>query len=85
MKIKFELEKSKIEGIEYYGELILSSEEDSIKIDITVRKNNDELFVCYPSKKSTKDNKYYATTFLSDDLYKKVNKALNKKYNNDLD
>ena len=82
MKIKFELEKSKFDGIEYYGKLILKADEDEIKIDITVRKGEEEdLFVCYPSKKSTKDDKYYAVTDLSDDLYKKVNKELNKKYN----
>lgn len=81
MKIKFELEKSKIEDIKYYGKLILTADEDEIKIDITVRENNEELFVCYPSRKSTKDNKYYATTFLSDNLYKRVNKELNKKFN----
>lgn len=80
MEIKFELEQSKIDGIEYYGKLVLGDEEE-IKIDITVRKNNDELFVCYPSKKSTKDNKYYNTVFLTDSLYKEVNKKLNKKYN----
>lgn len=80
MEIKFELEKSKIDGIEYYGKLVLGDEEE-IKIDITVRKNNDELFVCYPSKKSTKDDKYYNTVFLADSLYKEVNKKLNKKYN----
>lgn len=84
MKVKFELEKSKIEGIEYYGKLILG-DEDTITVDITVRKNDGELFVCYPSKKSSKDEKYYNTVFLSEELYKKVNKTLNKKYNNDLD
>ena len=81
MKIKFELEKSKIDGIEYYGKLILKADEDEIKIDITVRKGEEDLFVCYPSKKSTKDDKHYAVTYLSDELYKKVNKELNKKYN----
>ena len=81
MKIKFELEKSKIDGIEYYGKLILKADEDEIKIDITVRKGEEDLFVCCPSKKSTKDDKYYAVTYLSDDLYKKVNKELNKKFN----
>lgn len=81
MKIKFELEKSKIDGIEYYGKLILSHEEDEIKIDVTVRKGKeDDLFVCYPSKKG-KDGNYYADTFLSEDLYKRVNKELNKKFN----
>lgn len=79
MKIKFELEKSKIDGIKYYGKLILSVEEDEIKIDVTVRKVSD-LFVCYPSKKG-KDGNYYAVTFLSEDLYKRVNKELNKKFN----
>lgn len=82
MKIKFELSESKLEGIKYYGKLILSADEDEISIDISVRENKEdkELFVCYPSKKSNKDNKYYATTFLSEKLYKKVNKKLNKEF-----
>lgn len=80
MKIKFDLSESKIEGIKYYGKLILSADEDKITIDITVRKNEDDLFVCYPSKKSSKDDKYYNTVFMSEDLYKKINKELNKKF-----
>lgn len=80
MKIKFDLNESKIDGIKYYGKLILSSEEDEINIDITVRKGDDELYVCYPSKKSSKDDKYYNTVFISDKLYKKINKELNKKF-----
>ena len=59
MKIKFDLNESKIDGIKYYGKLILTAGDDEITIDITVRKGDDELYVCYPSKKSTKDNKYY--------------------------
>ena len=83
MDIKFELQESKIDGIKYYGKLVLSDEEkiDEIRVDITVRENNGELFVCYPSKKSTKDNNYYNTIFLTEELYKKVNRILNKKYN----
>lgn len=82
MEIKFELFKSKIDGVEYYGKLILESDEDNITVDITVRRNSeDELFVCYPSKKSSKDDKYYNTVFISEKLYKKINKELNKKYN----
>lgn len=80
MKIKFDLSESKIEGIKYYGKLILSADDDKITIDITVRKNEDDLFVCYPSKKSSKDDKYYNTVFMSEDLYKKINKELNKKF-----
>ena len=80
MKIKFDLNESKIEGIKYYGKLILSADDDKITIDITVRKGEDDLFVCYPSKKSTKDDKYYNTVFMSEDLYKKINKELNKKF-----
>lgn len=80
MKIKFDLTESKIEGIKYYGKLILSADDDKITIDITVRKGEDDLFVCYPSKKSTKDDKYYNTVFMSEDLYKKINKELNKKF-----
>lgn len=80
MKIKFDLAESKIEGIKYYGKLILSADDDKITIDITVRKGEDELFVCYPSKKSSKDDKYYNTVFMSEDLYKKINKELNKKF-----
>jgi DNA-binding cell septation regulator SpoVG len=80
MKIKFDLNESKIEGIKYYGKLILSADDDKITIDITVRKGEDELFVCYPSKKSSKDDKYYNTVFMSEDLYKKINKELNKKF-----
>lgn len=80
MKIKFDLNESKIEGIKYYGKLILSADDDKITIDITVRKGEDELYVCYPSKKSSKDDKYYNTVFMSEDLYKKINKELNKKF-----
>lgn len=82
MKIKFELNESKIEGIKYYGKLNLTSEDDTITIDVTVRQNSEteELFVCYPSKKSSKDNQYYNTVFLSEKLYNKVNKELNKKF-----
>lgn len=80
MKIKFDLNESKIEGIRYYGKLILSADDDKITIDITVRKGEDELYVCYPSKKSSKDDKYYNTVFMSEDLYKKINKELNKKF-----
>ena len=80
MKIKFELNESKIEGIKYYGKLILVADEDEITIDITVRKGEEDLFVCYPSKKSTKDDKYYNTVFMSEKLYKRINKELNKKF-----
>ena len=80
MKIKFDLNESKIEGIKYYGKLILSADDDKITVDITVRKGDDELYVCYPSKKSSKDDKYYNTIFMSEDLYKKINKELNKKF-----
>lgn len=80
MKIKFDLYESKIEGIKYYGKLILVAGDDEITIDITVRQGDDELYVCYPSKKSTKDNKYYNTVFMSDELYKNINKTLNKKF-----
>ena len=80
MKIKFDLNESKIDGIKYYGKLILIAGDDEITIDITVRKGDDELYVCYPSKKSTKDNKYYNTVFMSEDLYKNINKTLNKKF-----
>lgn len=80
MKIKFELNESKVEGIKYYGKLVLSCDDDEITIDITVRKGEDELYVCYPSKKSTKDDKYYNTVFMSEKLYKRINKELNKKF-----
>lgn len=80
MEILFELEKSKIEGIKYYGKLILSAEGNEIKIDVTVRENEEELYVCYPSKKSTKDGKYYNTVFLDNKLYEKVNKKLNREF-----
>lgn len=80
MKIKFDLNESKIEGIKYYGKLILSSDDDDITIDITVRQGEDSLFVCYPSKKSSKDGNYYNTIFMSEKLYKKINKELNKKF-----
>ena len=83
MKIKFELSESKIEGIKYYGKLILTADEDEISIDITVRENKEDkdLFVCLPSRKSNKDNKYYNDVFFSEDLYKKINKKLNKDFN----
>lgn len=82
MEIKFELTKSTFEGVEYYGRLILSSKSDEIKVNITVRKNKDnkELFVCYPTKKNVKEDRYYNEVSFSDDLYKEINKVLNKKY-----
>lgn len=82
MEFKFDLSESKIEGIKYYGKLIFGDDEDeSITVDITVRENEGELYVCYPSKYSNKDDKYYATVYLGKDLYEKVNKKLNKQFN----
>ena len=49
MDFKFDLKKSKIEGIEYFGNLILEDAErgiDNVKINITVRKGEKELFIC---------------------------------------
>lgn len=80
MKIKFDLHESVIDGIQYYGKLILGDSEESVSIEITVRENKGDLFVCYPSKYSEKDKRYYNTVYLTDDLYEKVNKQLNKKF-----
>ena len=79
MEIKFELEKSKVEGIEYYGKVIFGEDDETISVNITVRKGEDDLFVCYPSRKG-KDDKYYAEVFLGSKLYEKVNKKLNKQF-----
>ena len=82
MDFKFELQESKIDGIEYFGNLILEDAErgiDNVKINITVRKGEKELFICLPSRKD-KDGKYYNTVFLSNDLYNRINKRLNKNY-----
>lgn len=82
MEIEFDLTESKVEGIKYYGKLILGEDEETVSIDITVREGeNKDLFVCYPSKKSSKDDKYYSTVFLGTKLYEKVNKKLNKQFN----
>lgn len=82
MDFKFELEKSKIDGIEYFGNLVLEDVErgiDNVKINISVRKGETGLFVCLPSRKGT-DEKYYNIVFLSNDLYNRINKRLNKEY-----
>lgn len=82
MDFKFELKESKIDGIEYFGNLILEDAErgiDNVKINITVRKGEKELFICLPSRKD-KDDQYYNTVFLSNDLYNRINKRLNKQY-----
>ena len=82
MDFKFDLKKSKIEGIEYFGNLILEDAErgiDNVKINITVRKGEKELFICPPSRKD-KDDQYYNIVFLSNDLYNRINKRLNKEY-----
>lgn len=81
MEIEFELNKSEFEGVEYYGSVTLSSGMDDIKIKCTVRKGDKGLFICLPSKKSTKDDKFYSDVFMSEDLYKEVNDKLNKKFN----
>jgi DNA-binding cell septation regulator SpoVG len=82
MDFKFELKESKIEGIEYFGNLILEDAErgiDNVKINITVRKGENGLFICLPSRKD-KDDQYYNIVFLSNDLYNRINKRLNKEY-----
>ena len=82
MDFKFDLKKSKIEGIEYFGNLILEDAErgiDNVKINITVRKGEKELFICLPSRKG-EDGQYYNIVFLSNDLYNRINKRLNKQY-----
>ena len=71
MEFKFDLSESKIEGIKYYGKLIFGDDEDeSITVDITVRENEGELYVCYPSKYSNKDDCLIVNT--ASEIKKKV-------------
>ena len=80
MDFEFELSESKVEGIKYYGKLIFGEDDETVSVNITVRKGEEDLYVCLPSRKG-KDDKYYAEVFLGSKLYEKVNKKLNKQFN----
>ena len=77
MDFEFELVDSKVEGIEKYGKIIFGEDEETVSVNITVRKGEEDYFVCLPSRKG-KDDKYYAEVFLGSKLYEKVNKKINK-------
>lgn len=79
MEIKLDLKESKFDGVKFFGKLILGEDDETFSVNITVRENDGELFVCYPSKKN-KDGEFFNEVFASEKLYKKINKVLNKNY-----